>query len=124
MVGTVTVPVRRVFTGDHVADDAQRTAQDTARKFNALSPFVNGILITEEPGAIAGTGLSFTSVTPRTLAHGLGRTPIGYVEVGPVSFNSTSYVGLSTADYPTGYTSETHLSLLPLNTGKCFLWVF
>lgn len=68
----------RTHTGDHKADQAQRLAQQTARKVNDLAassssgsgPFDNGVAVINVP--ITGPG-------PATVTHNLGVVPKGYL---------------------------------------------
>lgn len=117
------VPVRRVHTGDQVLDQAQRTAQDTARRFNSF-PLGEGRLIDAEDNQPMRTGLSFTGGTARSIKHGLGRKAVGWFEVYGPDLVSTNHVGLRTTAHPTGVTSDTHVTVTPASTGKCFLFVF
>lgn len=120
---TKNLPIRRVFTGDRTLDEAQRTAQDAARRLNQ-SIFAGGVLIDAESGQLARTGLSFTGGTVRSIMHGLGRKAIGFYEVYGADLASAAHVGLRATAHPSGISSATHVTVTPASTGQCFLFVF
>lgn len=117
------VSVRRILTGDRSLDEAQRTAQDVGKGFNALA-FARGVLIDAEPGKPAGTGLTFTAGTARSIAHGLGRKARGFLEVSGADAPSAAHVGLRATAHPAGVTSSTHVTVTPASSGVAFLFVF
>jgi hypothetical protein len=115
-------PVRSVFTGDRLAQDAQLSAQESARRLN-LGLFANAILISAETGKPANSGLQFTAGGARSFAHGLGRKAVGFVEVYGVDAVG-GRVSLRSSTMPPGLTSLTHITVTPTNTGVCFIAVF
>lgn len=117
------IPVRQVHTGDHVLDQAQRTAQDTARAINVL-PFSGGRLIHAEDNQPDYTGLAFVGGHARDIKHGLGRKAIGWIEVYGADLPSANHVGLKAFAHSTGITSATHVTVWPSATGTCFLFIF
>lgn len=117
------IPVRRVFTGDRLTDEAQRTGQDAAKALNRTI-FAGGVLLTEEPGKPSGTGLLFVAGTARSIAHGLGRKAIGFMEVYGADLASAAAVNIRTTTHPPGITSASHVTVTPTNSGTCFLFVF
>lgn len=116
------LPARRVHTGDRLLDDAQLSAQESARRLNG-QVLGRGVLIHAELGQPDYSGLSFTISVARTIAHGLGRKAIGWFEVYGPDLNSAR-VGLRPTSYPSGLSSATHVSVLPAATGKAFLFIF
>ncbi len=116
-------PVRRVFIGDRLAQDAQRSGQESARRLNAQI-FGGGVLLDSEPGKPATSGLQFTSGVARSIPHGLGRPAVGWIEVYGADLASAAHVGLRATTHPGGLTSATHVTVPPAATGTCFLFVF
>ncbi len=117
------LPARRVHTGDRLLDDAQRSAQESARRLNA-QPLMGGVLLHAEPGQPAYSGISFTAATARSIAHGLGRKALGWYEVYGADLASAAHVGLFSTAMPAGVSSATHVTLTPAATGKAFIFVF
>lgn len=117
------IPVRRVYTGDRTLDEAQRTGQDAAQKFNN-SIFNGGVLLSSEEGKPPKTGLLFTVAVARSIKHGLGRKAVGFYEVYGADLPSAAYVGLRATAHPNGISSATHVTITPASTGTCFLFIF
>lgn len=117
------LPVRRVHTGDRVQDEAQRAAQELTRKVNA-SPLGSGVLLHAEVGRPDRTGLAFVAGTARSIAHGLGRRVVGFLEVGAVDLPSAGHVGLYATAHPPGVSSATHITVTPASSGTAFVLVF
>lgn len=117
------LPVRRVHTGQRLLDEAQRSAQESARRLNAHI-YAGGLLLHAESGQPDYTGLAFTGGTARSIAHGLGRKAVGWIEVYGADLASAANVGLRTTAHPSGITSATHITVTPANTGTAFLFVF
>lgn len=88
------------------------------------SPLFGGRLLTEEAGAVRGSGLAFTAGTPRSIPHGLGRRARGFAEVYGVDVQSAGHVGLYPTAHPAGFSSDSHVTVTPDASGTCFLWVF
>lgn len=120
---TAKLAIRRVHTGDRVLDDAQRLATDAAKRLNS-GVFSTGVLISEEPGAVKGSGLSFSSGVARSIAHKLGRKAIGFLEVYAVDVPTVVHVGLFPSAHPSGVTSATHVTVTASWSGTCYLFVF
>lgn len=120
---TVRLALRRVYTGDRLKDDAQRLAQETAAKVNAL-PIMGGVLIHAEPGQPDYSGLSFTLGVARSIAHGLGRKAFGFFQIFGPDTPSATVVGLYPTAHPAGVSSDTHVTVTPTNTGTTFIYVF
>lgn len=116
-------PARIVRTGDLTGDRVQQNGVDAQRRLNA-SPFANGVIIDAEPGQPAGTGLSFSAGTARSIAHGLGRRATYVLELGLVGVPTPSVVGLRVTAIPSGLSSLTHVTVTPLFTGVCAMAVF
>jgi len=108
------LPIRRVHTGNRVADEAQRTAQDAARQLNQ-SVLSGGLLIESQ---------TFIGGTPQSIAHGLGRRAKGWIEVYGADAPSAANVGLFTSAHPSGISSSTHVTVTPTNSGTCSLFVY
>lgn len=117
------LPIRRIHTGNRLLDDAQRLAQEGAQRLNR-SIFAGGILLDAEDGQPEGSGLAFTSATTRSIAHGLGRKAVGWLEVYGADVPSAAHVGLRATAHPAGVTSATHVTVTPAETGTCLLFVF
>lgn len=117
----VAVPVGQ--TGDRQGTDIWWHLRQLGTLVND-SPFFGGRLITEEAGAVGGSGLSFTAATARSIPHQLGRKARGFLEVYGADVPSAGHVGLRATAHPAGTTSATHVTVTPAATGKCFLWVF
>lgn len=116
-------PPRVVYTGDRVADAAQRSAQESAVRLNG-SIFAGGVLLDAEIGAPARSGLVFAAGTARSLAHGLGRRARGWIEVYAADVASAAAVGLFATANPAGLSSATHVTVTPTSSGTAFLFVF
>ena len=114
---------RREHTGTRQGDAMQRQAQEVARAASA-HPTHGARLIDAELDAVAGSGLSFTAGTTRSIPHGLGRKARGFVEVYGPDLPSALVVGLVPTAHPTGITSATHITVTPMQTGTCFVMVF
>ncbi len=117
------VAVRRHHTGDRAADEVQRLGQQIAQRFG-VSPTSDSRLLDTEDGAAAGSGLSFTAATARSLVHGLGRKARGFLEVYGPDVVSAAAVNLRPTAHPAGITSDTHITVTPASTGTCFVLVF
>lgn len=117
------VPFRRVHTGIASVDQSQRMAQQVAQQQGA-HPFAGGRLLDAEDGQPAGTGLSFTAATARSIKHGLGREAKGFFEVYGVDVASAARVALYATAHPSGASSATHITVTPTSTGTCFVFVF
>lgn len=113
----------RVHTGNRVLDDLVRVVLQLVQRLNAFA-LLGGVLIDAEPGKPSRTGLSFTSGTAQSIAHGLGRKAVGFFEVSGVDLPSAAHVGLRASAMPAGITSLTHVTVTPASTGTAFLYVF
>ena len=119
----VALSTGREHTGDPQTDALWREIR-SINQFLNLSPFASGRLITEEENGVAGSGLSFTAGTARSIAHKLGRKAKGFVEVYGADVTSAARVGLYATAHPTGTTSATHVTVTPTSTGTAYLLVF
>lgn len=117
------VPFQRTHTGTFAGDQAQRQAQQVSQKFNGQA-LLGARVIDAESGAPAGSGLSFTAGTARSIAHGLGRKAVGFFEVYGVDAPSAASVRLYASAHPTGVSSATHVTVTPTASGTCFLVVY
>lgn len=117
------VSAGRDHTGDERMDRLWRAVREIERQVNA-SPMTRGRLITEEPDAIEGSGLVFTSAVVRAIPHALGRKVRGFIEVYGPDTPSAGVVGLRPVAHIANVTSDTHVTVRPTATGTCFLWVF
>lgn len=117
------VSTERAHTGEPDLDAIWRRLRELADALNA-NPFDGGRLITEEAGAVRGSGLSFTSGTARSIPHGLGRRAKAFVEVYGSDVPSADHVGLYATAHPTGKTSQDYVTVTPAATGTCYLLVF
>lgn len=117
------LPYRRVHTGTREGDSMQRSGQEVARKTSA-HPTNDARLLDTDVGGVAGAGLVFTAGTARSIAHGLGRRAKGFLEVYGADAPSASIVGLTPSAHPGGITSTTHITVLPMFSGTCFVLVF
>ncbi len=117
------VATERGHTGNPDVDAIWRRIRELAEVVSA-SPFAGGRLITEESGAVRGSGLSFSAGTARSIAHGLGRRAKGFVEVYSNDAPSAARVGLFPTAHPTGKTSAEYVTVTPTSTGTCWLAVF
>ena len=108
----------RRHSGDPDMDSVWRQLDALAR-IVANSPFLSGRLITEEDGAVRGSGLAFTAATPRSIAHRLGRPASGFIEVYGAAIASAGHVGLRSTS-----STASHLTVTPAATGTCWMWVF
>lgn len=113
----------RQHTGDPQTDEIW-TLLDSIVDYLQTSPISAGRLITEEAGALRGSGLSFTSGVTRSIAHKLGRRARGFFEVYGPDLPSAAHVGLRTMAHTGNVTSDTHVTVRAASTGTCFLWVF
>ena len=113
----------REHSGDRKLDAVWGALRDLAKAVND-GPFAGARLITEEDGAVRGSGLAFTSGTARSIAHRLGRRARGFVEVYGADAASAAHVGLRPTAHPAGYSSDTHVTVTPAATGTCWLLVF
>jgi hypothetical protein len=114
------VAVERVQTGDPTVDAIWRRIRELADTINAIP---SGRLLTEEDGAVRGSGLSFTSGIARSIPHGLGRRAKGFIEVQSNDAPSVAQVGLRATKHPNGKTSSDYVTVTPTNTGTCYLLV-
>jgi hypothetical protein len=114
---------RRVFTGDRLIDEAQQNGRIAIQRQNK-APLMGAVLIDAEIGAPSGTGLSFTSGAVRSIAHGLGRRAVGFIETYGADVPSAAIVGLFATSHPAGISSDTHVTVKATNTGTCSLLVF
>lgn len=110
-------------SGESANDPVWRRIRDIIRAINN-SIILPGILLTEELGARTNTGLAFVAATPRTIAHRLGRKAVGFIEIQGADLPSPSIVGLAATAFPSGFSSDSYISVTPANTGTCFVWVF
>ncbi len=113
----------REHTGDRQTDELWRQIGALAALVNA-SPFLSGRLITEEDDGVPFSGLRFTGGTPRAIAHRLGRRSRGFIEVYGTDVPSSNAVRLRAVEHINGVTSLTHITVHPLSTGACWIWVF
>lgn len=113
----------REHSGDRKLDAVWSAIRELAKVVND-SPFAGGRLITEEDGAVRGSGLVFTSGTARSIAHRLGRRARGFIEVYGADVTSAAHVGLCPTAHPAGYSSDTHVTVTPESSGTCWLLVF
>lgn len=88
------------------------------------SRILHGRLLTEEPGAVEGSGLAFSAGVARTIPHGLGRRAIGFLEVCGPDLSASGGCGLTATDHPPGCTSDHYVTIFPDATGRTFVWVF
>lgn len=117
------VSTERGHTGNPDLDAIWRRLRELADAVSAAT-VGGGRLITEESGALRGSGLAFTAGTARSIAHGLGRKAQGFVEVYGVDTPSAARVGLCPTAHPTGKTSANYVTVTPTATGTCWLLVF
>jgi hypothetical protein len=115
--------VGRQMTGDSSKDEIWAQLRNFADVLEA-TPFVGGRLITEEEGAIQGSGLVFAAGVARNIPHRLGRKASGFVEVYGVDTPSAGAVGLFPVAHINGVTRDTHVTAQPTNDGTCWMWVF
>ena len=113
----------RDHTGDEQIDRIWQAISELERAINA-SPVARGRLLTEEEGAVPGSGLVFSSGVTRSIPHGLGRRARGILEVYGADCPSVVHVGLRTMDHLPGTSSDTHVTVRAASSGTCFLWVF
>lgn len=113
----------REHTGDRQIDALGQQLRAVTRLLSAM-PIIDGVLLTEEDGAVAGSGLSFSAGVARSIPHRLGRKAKGFLEVYGADVPSAGHVGLRSTAHPTGKTSANYVTVTPAATGTCFLWVF
>lgn len=114
---------RRVFTGNRLLDEAQQNGRTAVQKQNK-APLMGAVLIDAEIGAPDGTGLAFTAGAVRSIAHGLGRKAVGFIETYGADVPSAAVVGLFAAAHPAGISSDTHVTVKATFTGTCCLFVY
>jgi hypothetical protein len=114
---------RRVFTGDRRIDEAQQNGRTAIQRQNK-APLMGAMLINAEIGAPEGTGLAFTAGAVRSIAHGLGRKAVGFLETYGADVPSSAVVGLFATTHPAGITSDTHVTVKATFTGTCSLLVY
>jgi len=80
------IPSTSTFTGDRIVDDSQRATSRVAGSLNT-NPFSTGVLLDTDPaaGSVKGAGIAFATSTQRSIPHGLGRAPTGFIVVDSVS---------------------------------------
>lgn len=78
---------RRVFTGDFIGEQAQRTAQDVAQRIGAC-PFLTGVLVKAQ--AVTTAAKSYN--------HGLGRRPQGCIVLNSTVATSLGIPAAQTVD--------------------------
>lgn len=81
-------------------------------------------LIDAEPGGVPGSGIAFAVGAARSIEHGLGRAPKGFIEVYNPDLPCASHVGLFPTTHLAGETSATTVRVTPTGTGTCFLLVW
>lgn len=113
----------REHTGDRQLDAIQRRLNEVIHYLQA-APLMGAQMISEESGAIAGSGLAFASGVARSIPHKLGRRAKGFLEVYGADLAGTVRVGLFASAHPTGTTSATHITVTPTWTGVCWVLVF
>ena len=113
----------RGHTGDPEIDAIWRRLREITEVIIA-APLSASRLLTEEPGGLLGSGLSFTAGTARSIPHGLGRRAKGVLEVYGTDVASAAHVGLRVTAHPAGKTSANYVTVTPAATGTCFLLVF
>ncbi len=114
---------RRVVTGNRTGDEAQRNGRDAVARLNAAI-FDGAVLLDAEDSRPPGSGLVFTSGIARSIAHGLGRKAVGFIETYGADISTAGPVVLYATAHPAGITSETHVTVTPSGSGTCFLVVY
>lgn len=113
----------RGHTGNRQIDDIW--AAIAALEATVLgNPFSDAQLLTEEEGAIALSGIVFSSTNARAIPHKLGRTARGFVEVAAARAPSAAHCGLRAIAAFDNLTSETHIFVQPASTGTAWILVF
>jgi hypothetical protein len=115
--------IGRQSTGNQNQDEIWSTLRGVTDVLSA-TPFVNGLLLTEEIGAQPRSGLQFSAGVARAIPHRLGRKAKGFVEMYGTDTPSTNAVALFPVAPINGVTSDTHVTVQPTNSGTCWLWVF
>lgn len=110
----VKTPARRVHTGDHTLDRAQRNGSDAITRLNG-AVFNGGVVL---------PGIVFVGGTAQSLKHGLGRKANGWIEVYDPDVPSAALVGLFSTANPSPLTSDTHVTVTPTSSGTCSLFVY
>jgi hypothetical protein len=113
----------RDHTGNDQLDRIWRAIQELERRQNE-SPLTRGRLLTQEAGAVPGSGLEFTFGSTRSIPHGLGRKARGFIEIYGADTPSAAHVRLRPVAHIGGVTSETHITVVSSASGTCWLWVF
>lgn len=113
----------RDHTGNEQLDRIWQAIGELERQIND-SPMARGRLLTEEEGAVPGSGLAFSSSVTRSIPHGLGRRARGFLEVYGADMVSGVHVGLRAVAPLAGAPSDTHITVRSASTGTCFIWVF
>lgn len=112
-------PTAVTHTGDRILDAVQRNVQ------RPTVPFLEGRMLTGTPDAQGrlSDGIACTAGTAQSIAHGLGRPALGFIEVCPAHIASSASPALRAS-----YASTTNLSreirFTPGNSGTCWIWVF
>lgn len=115
--------IQREHTGDPKIDAIWRRLQEFTAALNA-QPLFSGRLLTEEQGAVKGSGLSFVAGTVRMIPHGLGRRARGFLECYGADMATAGHCRLTPETFQPGLTSSTHISAVALSTGHCWIYVF
>lgn len=90
------------------AEDHEQTQQRLKKVFGALLkvPILDGRLV---------ENIDFVSAVPQSVAHGLGRKPLGYIAVG---------MNAEMMPYEYAARTDKFLNLQSSVTGRITLWVF
>lgn len=103
--------LRREHSGTRAGDNAQRLAQEVARRANGC-PFFVGVAV---------KGVTFAAGVDKLVSHGLGRRPQGVIVLRDYGTNVCTGVGESTTQ-PTDVTKQIKLRSPVACT--CDLWFF
>jgi hypothetical protein len=117
------VSIERGHTGNPEIDAIWRRIRELADAFS-VTPLEGASLITEEDGAVRGSGLVFTSGTTRTIPHRLGRRARGFLEISSNDAPTAAVVGLYATAHPSGRSSSDYVTVTPTDSGTCYLLVF
>jgi hypothetical protein len=116
------IAASRQHTGNRLVDALWSALREVTTAL-ALSPLVGGRLLHAEPGQPDYSGLSFTGGQSRVIAHKLGRKARFFIELYGVDVASANRVNLRPVAFPTNVDSDSHISVMPQNSGSCFVVV-